>query len=147
MARFLTVSAHEFLQPCSAEIPEPAARNSERGIFHEKMVSPSKRFPFLRSRQSKMFFICMVISNSVVLCASRLIIQQAARVIVDNACNYVHESMVYSDSNLGVTALSAEYTFENRRARLTVRFTSPLLLDNPLLVSRPCTYLDCTVQA
>ncbi|QHQ63224.1 DUF4965 domain-containing protein [Anaerocolumna sedimenticola] len=41
-----------------------------------------------------------------------------------------------------VTATATKYTFENEKIKLTVCFTSPLLLDNPVLVSRPCTYID-----
>ena len=44
-----------------------------------------------------------------------------------------------------VTATASQYTFENEKLRLICRFTSPLLLDDPLLVSRPCTYIDLTV--
>jgi len=45
-----------------------------------------------------------------------------------------------------VTATSTKYVFENSRVELTVQFTSPLLLSEPILVSRPCTYLDITVE-
>lgn len=44
--------------------------------------------------------------------------------------------------DLKVTATSTTYTFENTALRLTLRFTTPLLLEDPELVSRPCTYLD-----
>lgn len=44
-----------------------------------------------------------------------------------------------------VTATATQYTFENEKLVLTCRFTSPLLLDDPVLVSRPCTYIDVTV--
>ncbi len=45
-----------------------------------------------------------------------------------------------------ITATATRYTFENEKLELTVRFTSPLLLDNPVLVSRPCTYIDYEVR-
>lgn len=45
-----------------------------------------------------------------------------------------------------VTATSTEYIFENEKVILTVRFTSPILLSDPLLVSRPCTYVDFTIE-
>lgn len=45
-----------------------------------------------------------------------------------------------------VTATATEYTFENEKVLLTLRFTSPLLLSEPVLVSRPCTYVDFDVQ-
>lgn len=47
---------------------------------------------------------------------------------------------------LEVTATATEYTFENEKLELKCRFTSPLLLEDPLLVSRPCTYIDLTVK-
>lgn len=45
-----------------------------------------------------------------------------------------------------VTPVSTKYCFENEKIILTVQFTSPLLLDDMTLVSRPCTYLDYTVE-
>ncbi len=45
-----------------------------------------------------------------------------------------------------VTATATEYVFENEKAALTLRFTSPLLLDDMVLVSRPCTYVDFEVE-
>lgn len=44
-----------------------------------------------------------------------------------------------------VTATATEYLFENDKVSLTVRFTSPLLPEEPKLVSRPCTYVDFEV--
>lgn len=46
---------------------------------------------------------------------------------------------------IDVTATSTEYTFENEKLMLQVRFTSPLLLSDMVLVSRPCTYVDFAV--
>lgn len=48
-------------------------------------------------------------------------------------------------TDLNVTATATEYRFENEKIILVCRFTSPLLLDDPLLVSRPCAYIDLTV--
>lgn len=45
-----------------------------------------------------------------------------------------------------VTAAATEYYFENEKIGLSVRFTSPLLLDDFKLVSRPCTYVDFKVE-
>ena len=39
--------------------------------------------------------------------------------------------------SLDVTATATTYTFENDKVRLCCRFTSPLILSDPLLVSRP----------
>lgn len=44
-----------------------------------------------------------------------------------------------------VTATSTEYTFENEKVQMRVKFTSPLLADDLLLLSRPCSYLDFSV--
>ena len=49
-------------------------------------------------------------------------------------------------SHINLTATATEYVFENDEVRLTCRFTSPLLLDDMLLVSRPCTYVDLAVE-
>lgn len=51
-----------------------------------------------------------------------------------------------TQTELDVTPASTQYRFENEAIALTVRFTSPLLLDEPLLVSRPCTYIDVTAE-
>lgn len=45
-----------------------------------------------------------------------------------------------------VTATATEYYFENEKIGLSIRFTSPLLLDDMKLVSRPCTYVDFKVE-
>lgn len=45
-----------------------------------------------------------------------------------------------------ISAVSAAYHFENEKAGLTIRFTSPLLPDDPVLLSRPCTYIDFQVD-
>ena len=48
--------------------------------------------------------------------------------------------------SLDVTSTATTYTFENDKVRLCCRFTSPLILSDPLLVSRPCTYIDFMVE-
>ncbi len=48
-------------------------------------------------------------------------------------------------TDVDVTATATEYTFENEKLILQVRFVSPLLLSDMLLVSRPCTYVDFAV--
>lgn len=47
--------------------------------------------------------------------------------------------------SIDVTATATEYVFENELVSLKCRFTSPLLLDDMVLVSRPCTYVDFEV--
>ena len=49
-------------------------------------------------------------------------------------------------TGLSVTATATEYTFEAEELRLTVRFTSPTLAGDLLLLSRPCTYIDVSVE-
>lgn len=50
-------------------------------------------------------------------------------------------------TSLRVTPLSTIYTFEASGVRLTVRFTTPLLLDDLDILSRPASYVDFQVQA
>lgn len=45
-----------------------------------------------------------------------------------------------------VTATATEYYFENEKIGLKVRFTTPLLLEDLTLVSRPCTYVDFEIS-
>ncbi len=54
---------------------------------------------------------------------------------------------VIPQTGLEVTAASSVYTFENELAKLTVTFTSPLLLRDPQLASRPVSYIDLAVEA
>ena len=54
--------------------------------------------------------------------------------------------MVIPQKSIDVTATATEYVFENEEVKLTCRFTSPLLLDDMILVSRPCTYVDFEVE-
>ncbi len=49
-------------------------------------------------------------------------------------------------TSLEVTATATEYTFQDDKLELKCRFTSPLLLEDPLLVSRPCSYIDISVH-
>ena len=48
--------------------------------------------------------------------------------------------------SIDVTATATEYIFENEKVELRYRFTSPLLPDDMLLMSRPCTYVDVEVK-
>ena len=52
---------------------------------------------------------------------------------------------VMEQTYIDVTATATEYGFENDKIALKVRFTSPLVLSDLTLVSRPCTYIDYTV--
>lgn len=53
---------------------------------------------------------------------------------------------VLPQKSIDVTATATEYIFENDEVILKCRFTSPLILDDMLLVSRPCTYIDFEVE-
>ncbi len=45
-----------------------------------------------------------------------------------------------------ITPLISEYHFENSSVYLIVRFWSPLFLDNPVLLSRPTSYIDFEIR-
>ena len=53
---------------------------------------------------------------------------------------------IISQKSVDVTATATEYVFENEKISFTVRFTSPIILSDFLLVSRPCTYVDFAVE-
>lgn len=53
---------------------------------------------------------------------------------------------VIPQKEINVTATATEYVFENEKIVLKCRFTSPLLLDDLALLSRPCTYVDFEVE-
>ena len=59
---------------------------------------------------------------------------------------YLDVNEVLPQKSIDVTATATEYVFENDEVKLTCRFTSPLLLDDMVLVSRPCTYIDFEVE-
>ena len=47
---------------------------------------------------------------------------------------------------INVTATATEYVFECEEMNFKCRFTSPLVLNDMLLVSRPCTYVDFEIE-
>ena len=53
---------------------------------------------------------------------------------------------IIPQKSIDVTVTATEYVFENEEVTLKCRFTSPLLLDDMILVSRPCTYVDFEVE-
>ena len=53
---------------------------------------------------------------------------------------------IITQKSVDVSATATEYVFENEKIVLTVRFTSPIILSDFLLVSRPCTYVDFRVE-
>lgn len=60
---------------------------------------------------------------------------------------YFTEPDKMEQTGLAVGALTTTYTFEGGGVRLAVDFTSPLLIEDPDLMSRPVTYLDFHVSA
>ena len=48
-------------------------------------------------------------------------------------------------SSINVTALSTEYIFTLGKRQLSVRFTSPLIPSDLVLLSRPVSYVDCSL--
>lgn len=50
-----------------------------------------------------------------------------------------------SQKSVDVTATATEYIFEQEKVIFKLKFTSPLLLEDPVLTSRPCTYIDYEV--
>ena len=56
------------------------------------------------------------------------------------------KNTIIEQKSVSVTATSTEYVFENEKVVLKCKFTSPLLLDDMVLVSRPCTYVDFEVE-
>ena len=59
---------------------------------------------------------------------------------LDDGCEALEQTA------LEVTATATEFTFRHEKLQLQVRFTSPLLLSDMVLVSRPCTYVDFRVR-
>lgn len=53
---------------------------------------------------------------------------------------------VIEQVELEVTATRTIYRFEGEEVKLEVIFCSPLLLEDPILVSRPCTYVDFRIE-
>ena len=47
---------------------------------------------------------------------------------------------------INVTATATEYVFACEEVNFKCRFTSPLVLNDMLLVSRPCTYVDFEIE-
>lgn len=53
---------------------------------------------------------------------------------------------ILPQTSIDVTATATEYTFENEKVNLSVRYTTPMLPEDMVLVSRPCTYVDFKVE-
>ncbi|MEJ8306986.1 glutaminase family protein [Saccharibacillus sacchari] len=64
-----------------------------------------------------------------------------------NAERYYPEPPAMEQKSVRVTPLSTIYEFEAGGVRLTVRFTSPLLLDDLDVLSRPASYIHLEAQS
>ncbi|MRN54696.1 glutaminase family protein [Paenibacillus monticola] len=64
-----------------------------------------------------------------------------------NAENYYTEPQAMKQQNVQLTSLSSTYEYEEAGIRLQVRFTTPLLMDNLELLSRPASYVQLSVCA
>ncbi len=53
---------------------------------------------------------------------------------------------VIEQKYIDVTVTSSLYVFENKKVVLKVKFTTPLLLENPYIASRPVSYIDFFVE-
>lgn len=56
------------------------------------------------------------------------------------------KNVIIEQKSISVTATSTEYVFENEKVVLKCKFTSPLVLSDLILTSRPCTYVDFEVE-
>lgn len=64
-----------------------------------------------------------------------------------NAENYYTEPMPMEQTDLQVTPLSTVYCFEASGIRLKVTFTTPLLMDDLELLSRPASYVHFSLRS
>jgi len=62
-----------------------------------------------------------------------------------NVENYYTEPKAMTQQNVQLTPLSSIYDYEEAGVRLQVKFTTPLLMDNLELLSRPASYVQLSV--
>ena len=55
---------------------------------------------------------------------------------------YVSRYPVLPQTSCAIRPMSTEYCFENDLVKLCLRFTSPLLLQEPMIMARPLSYMD-----
>ena len=60
---------------------------------------------------------------------------------------YYAEPPVINQKSVKVSPLKTSYVFENGKVRLTLDFTSPLLLDDLYILSRPFSYIDYKIES
>lgn len=70
-----------------------------------------------------------------------------AGVVEPNSENYYTEPRTMEQTDFRLTPLSSVYTFEAAGVRLTATFTTPLLMDDLDLLSRPASYISLAVSS
>jgi hypothetical protein len=70
-----------------------------------------------------------------------------AGLVEPNAENYYSEPKAMSQKDFQLTALSSTYEYEQSGISLKVMFTSPLLMDDLDLLSRPASYVTLSVHS
>ncbi len=63
-----------------------------------------------------------------------------------DSVNRYNPTKRFIQKQVTITPLSTIYTFENAKARVTVEFTTPLLLDRLDIMSRPVSYVEYSVE-
>ncbi|MGO4107907.1 glutaminase domain-containing protein [Paenibacillus sp. YAF4_2] len=74
-------------------------------------------------------------------------VQRFAGLVEPRAERYYTEPVAMEQKSVTVSALSTVYTFQSAGIELTVRFTSPLLLDDLDVLSRPASYVAFEVSS
>jgi Domain of unknown function (DUF1793). len=74
-------------------------------------------------------------------------VQRFAGLVEPNAERYYTEPQAMEQLNVTVTPLSTVYVFQSAGVELTVRFTSPLLLNDLDVLSRPASYVAFEVRS
>jgi hypothetical protein len=70
-----------------------------------------------------------------------------AGLVEPNVENYYSEPKAMTQKDFGLTALSSTYDYEELGIGLKVSFTSPLLMDDLDLLSRPASYVGLSVRS
>ena len=60
--------------------------------------------------------------------------------------NRYHPTKRFTQKSVKVSPLSTTYVFENTKARVTLEFTTPLLLDRLDILARPVSYVEYSVE-
>ena len=66
--------------------------------------------------------------------------------VQDSESYYIKEPDVIEQTNVNVTPTKTEYQFKGYGIELTVRFITPLLMDDLLLLARPVSYIEYEIS-